>query len=621
MDPRPSHWQEKVTTAERAVWHINSGDRVFVGTLCAAPSELVRALEDPLKPLKDIQMIHYLADDIYPLSEDGQLTTRYQHKVFYVGFGEERIIAQGKDQLIDYIPISISQVPDLFNTGRFPIDVALIQTTYPDENGFVSLGVSVDITKSAVTNAKMVIAEINPHMPWTRGDTFINVDRIDHMVKVDTPVKTYSQPKVDDDIAEPMARYIASIIDDGSTLQIGMGRYPNCVLKYLHKRKDLGIHSDIITDDIIDLIDQGIITGERKTHFKGRIVTSYCVGSERLYRLVDQNPMFSFHPIESVCDPINVSRNHKMVSVTQAWVIDLMGQVCSGQRDGRLYGGVSVQPDFIRGAASSPGGKPIICLESTYLQDGEMKSSIRSKLKAGEGVTISRSDVHYVVTEYGHAYLFAKSIPERALRLIQIAHPAFRDELLAEAKELKYLREDYVLESKGAYPEDEEREVTLKNEEDILIRPSKASDYRGIQDIFYALPQEDIGTRFFNRQMSSLPETKYNFLANVDYENDMAFVAVSGGREGGKIVGNALYSLDDSINLAECAYMIHPGWQSKRLGTALRQRMIEYAKSKGVRGLYEIFLADNEKMKRLAEKGENVTVTYSDGKGRAEMLF
>lgn len=614
-------WREKITTPERAIWNVQSGDHVFIGTACAAPSRLVQALEDPLKPLKDVQLIHYLADGIYPRDEEGLPKTRYHHKVFYVGVNEERILDQGKDHLIEYIPISLSQVPDLFTSGRFPIDVALIQTTYPDENGYVSLGISVDITKAAVENAKMVIAEINPHMPWTRGDTFVRVDDIDHMIEVDTPIKSFSQPGVDDDVAEPMARYIASIIDDGSTLQIGIGRYPSCVLKYLRKRRDLGIHTDLITDEIIDLIDQGIITGKRKTHFRGRIVASYCMGSDRLYGFIDQNPMFTFHPIETVCDPANISRNSKMVSVTQAWAVDLMGQVCSGQLDGRLYGGVSVQPDFVRGAANSPGGKPIICLESTYVRDGETKSSIRPLLKAGEGVTLSRSEVHYVVTEYGHAYLFGKSIPERALRLIQIAHPDFRDELLTEAKRLKYIREDYVLESRGAYPEDEEREVTLKSGQQILIRPAVASDYRGVQDLFYSLPQEDIGTRFFNRQMSSLPETKYNFLWNVDYERDMAFVAVAGGREDDRIVGNANYSLEDSINLVEFAYMIHPDWQGQGLGSALKRRMIEYAKSKNVRGYYEIFLEDNERMKRLSAKGENATVTQTDGKVRAETIF
>jgi len=614
-----SSWQDKLTSAERAVWHIRSGDTVFIGSACAAPRELVHALEQSEKPLKDIQLIHYLVDrQVYPLSS-GRPTTRFPHKVFYVGSAEEQIIEEGRGDLIHYIPLSAGRVPRLFDTGRFPIDVALIQTTMPDKHGYVSLGISVDITKPAVANARTVIAEINPRMPWTRGDSAIPVDRIDHMVEVDTPLISYLHPDVDES-AERISRYIASIIDDGSTLQIGIGRYPNGVLKYLDKRRNLGIHSDIVCEEIIDLIEKGIITGEEKTVERGRVVASHCMGTERLYKYIDNNPMFSFQPLDTVCRVDRISRNRKMVSITQAWAIDLMGQVCCGQLDGTLYGGVSVTPDFIRGAAESEGGKPIICLESTYRKDGAVKSRIRPLLKEGEGVTISRSDVHYVVTEYGIAYLYGKSISERALRLIQIAHPDFRDELLSAAKRQHYIRDDYVLESRGAYPEHEERKVTLKDSETVLIRPSQASDYRGVQDLFYRLPPKDVSTRFFSR-LSSLPEAKFNFLWNVDGTDNMAFVAMSGEQEDERIIGNANYSLDATTNLAEFAYMVHPAWQGKGLGSALKRRMIEYAKAKGIRGYYEEFLEENAPMKHLAEKSDNATVIYEAGVGRAETIF
>jgi len=615
---RPA-WESKLTTAERAVWDIRSGDTVFVGSVCAAPRGLVHALEQSEKPLKDVQLIHYLVDrEVYPLS-NGRPTTRFTHKVFYVGSAEEQIIEDGRGDLIHYIPLSAGRVPPLFDAGRFPIDVALIQTTMPDKHGYVSLGISVDITKSAVANAGTVIAEINPHMPWTRGDSAVPVDRIDHMVEVDTPLISYLHPEVDE-AAERISRYIASIIDDGSTLQIGIGRYPNGVLKYLDRRRNLGIHSDIVCEEIVDLIEKGIVTGEEKDFEKGRIVASHCMGTERLYRYIDNNPMFSFQPLDIVCRPDHIGRNRKMISITQAWAIDLMGQVCCGQLDGALYGGVSVTPDFIRGAAESDGGKPIICLGSTYEKDGEVKSRIRPLLKEGEGVTISRSDVHYVVTEYGIAYLYGKSISERALRLIQIAHPDFRDELLSAAKRQNYIRDDYVLESKSAYPEHEERRVSLKGNGTVLIRPSQASDYRGVQELFYELPPKDVSTRFFSR-LSSLPEAKFNFLWNVDGTDNMAFVAMSGEQEDERIIGNANYSLDATTNLAEFAYMVHPDWQGKGLGFALRRRMIEYAKARGIRGYYEEFLEENTSMKHLAEKGGKAKVTYEGGVGRAEAVF
>lgn len=608
-------YQDKITTAEVAVDIIRSGDHVFVGTACATPCLLVRTLEASQRRLKDVQLIHFIADDVYPQTEDGELTTRFQHKIFFVGMDDREIIKQGK---ANYIPIPISQLPRLIESGRIPIDVALIQTTPPDGHGYVSLGVSVDITRAAVMNARKVIAEINPNMPWTHGNSFISVDKIDHMVEVDTPVKTFPHPPVDE-VAEMMARYVASIIDDGSTLQIGLGRVPNGMLKYLKNRRNLGIHSDVICEEIIDLIEEGIITGDAKTHYRGQIVTSYCMGvTRRLYDFIDHNPMFSFHPIEFVCDPANISRNRKMVSVSQAWAIDLNGQVCTDQLNGELYSGVSTQPDFIRGAANSAGGKPIICLASTT-DDGK-ESRIRPRLREGEGVTIPRSDVHYVVTEYGIAYIYAKSLGERALRLIQIAHPDFRPELLEDAKRLGYVRKDQVLESKVSYPVNEERTVTLKNGETVLLRPSMASDVEGLQDLFYHLPPEDIETRFFQR-LSSLPVSKAEMFCNVDYENEMAFLAMSGELEAETVVGNGLYCIDDATHLAEFAYMIHPQWQGKGLGGLLKQRMIEYAKSKGVRGYVEIFLEDNEKMKRLAQRGTNVKITYEHGRGEAITLF
>jgi len=615
MNSIPPIYMGKVTTAEKAVADIQSGDNVFVGTACATPCSLVHALENSKRYIKDVQLIHFIADGVYPLSQDGQPTTRFQHKIFFVGSDDRAIIKQRK---ASYIPLSLSQLPQLIENGRIPIDVALIQTSLPDMHGYVSLGISVDVTKAAVQHAKTVIAEINPNMPWTLGDSYIHVDKIDHMVEVNTPIKTWEHPDVDE-VAEKIARYVASIIKDGSTLQIGLGRIPNRMLKYLDNRRNLGIHSDVICEEILNLIEKGIITGNEKSYYKGRIITSYCMGvTKRFYEFIDRNPMFGFFPIETVCDPVNISRNTKMVSVTQAWAVDLMGQVCADQYKGEFYSGVSTQPEFIRGAANSPGGKPIICLASTT-DDGN-ESRIRPLLMAGEGVTIPRSDVHYVVTEYGIAYIYAKSIPERALRLIQIAHPDFRDALLKEAKQLGYVREDQVLESHIPYPVYEERTVELKNGQKVLIRPSRASDVEALQNLFYDLPLEDIGTRFFAR-LSSLPVSKADFLCNVDYDKNMAFIVTAGEQEDETIIGVANYSVDDSTNLAEFAYMIRRSWQSVGLGGVLKQRMIEYAKSKGARGYIEVFLEENEKMKRLAQNGKNVSLVFINGRGEATCLF
>jgi acyl-CoA hydrolase/L-amino acid N-acyltransferase YncA len=615
-----ANFQDKITTPEDALACVKSGDRVFVGTACATPRTLTLALENLDKSLDDVQMYHFIVNGAIPL-EDGSPKTRFYHKAFFIDNDMREVIKQGKG---DYIPISIAQVPNLLKSGGLAIDVALVQVTMPDQHGFVSLGVSNDITHAAIQKAGAVIAELNPNMPRTQGDTFISMDQIHKAVVVDTPVIEYVHPHVDDSVAERIARYIARIIDDGSTLQIGLGRIPNEMLRYLTDRRDLGIHSDVITDSIVDLVEQGIITGQEKSIHTGQIVTSYCLGSRRLYDLIDNNPLFGFYPIEYVCNPSVISSNNKLVSVTQTWAVDLMGQVCSDQFAGEFYSGVSTQPDFLRGAANSPEGKPIICLASTT-EDGK-ESRIRPLLHEGEGVTISRSDVHYVVTECGTAYLFGKTMREKALALIEIAHPSFRLWLLEEAKRLGYLRADQELKCTAdgtiecRYPLEEEREFELKNNTKVVVRPSKASDVRGLQDLFYKLPTEDVYTRFFrNLQSPSVSEAEH--LCNVDYESEMAFVVTTGEREKEKIIGSSFYAVNPATNMADVAYMILNEWHGMGLGSILQQRMAEYAKSKGLIGFTADILAENTAMIKLAQKCGEVTTNLSQGVYEVQMLF
>jgi acyl-CoA hydrolase len=319
--------------------------------------------------------------------------------------------------------------------------------------------VSVDLAPAVLAVARHVIAEVNPAMPRTHGESFVHVDHFDALVSVDTPVTEYRHPQIGE-AAQMVARYIASIIDDGSTLQIGLGRVPNEALRYLTDRRDLGIHSDVITDGVVDLVEAGVVTGRRKTYHRERIVTSSCLGTRRLYDFVHDNPRVIFLPIDQVCDPVAVAANPSTVSITQAFAVDLTGQVCVDQFEGEFYGGVSTQAAFMRGAARSTGGKPIICLASTT-ENGA--SRIKPLLAAGEGVGIARSDVHYVVTEYGIAYLFGKSIRERAVSLIEVAHPSCREELLTVAKRLGYVPPEQYLASRAAYSVYEERAVKLKN--------------------------------------------------------------------------------------------------------------------------------------------------------------
>jgi acyl-CoA hydrolase/RimJ/RimL family protein N-acetyltransferase len=626
----------KIKTAEQAIATIKSGDRVYVGSACATPRTLVHALEMTKARLEDVVLFHFITNGALPGGEQ-KAATRFQHQCFFVGSDEREAV---KKKQADYIPISIAQVPSLIKSGRLTASVALIQVCPPDRHGFVSLGVSVDITRTVALAAGRIIAEINPNMPRTLGESFLHVDQIDALVSVDQPVIEYTHPPVDA-VAEQIARYVARIIDNNSTLQIGLGRVPNEMLKYLSDRQNLGIHSDVITDPIVDLIEKGVVTGRAKGIHQGQVVASYCLGTRRLYDLIHQNPQFAFYPIEYVCNPAMLASNRQLVSVSQAFAVDLTGQVCADQFQGEFYSGVSTQPDFLRGAAQSPGGKPIICLASTT-DDGQ-ESRIRPLLKMGEGVTIARSDVHYVITEYGCAYLFGKSIRERALALIEIAHPNFRSALLEEAKRLGYVRPDQKLQSRSAYPVQEEREIVLENDVKLsirssnstqeereillkngvklLIRPSKASDVRGLQDLFYQLSAEDIYTRFF-QDLRFLPVPAAEHLCNVDYESEMAFLAVVGERENETVVASACYFLNPTTNLAEAAYMIHPQWQGMGLGRILQQRMIDYAKPRGLRGFTLEILTTNEKMIRLAKSGsDKVSVERSGGTYEVVMLF
>jgi acyl-CoA hydrolase/RimJ/RimL family protein N-acetyltransferase len=615
-----SRFANKISTPEEALSAIKPGDRVFLGTGCATPRTLIMALETSVRSLHDVEIYHFLVDGAIPF-QDGVPDTRFFHKAFFVDANMREVIKQGKG---DYIPMSLTQLPRLLENGALTVDAALIQVSMPDKHGFVSTGVSTDITHCLVRHAKTVIAELNPNMPKTCGDTSISMDQFDKAVVVDLPVIEYLHPQIDSAVAKQIARNVTRIISNGSTLQIGLGRIPNEMLKYLDGRHDIGIHTDVICDSMIDLIEKGIVTGERKSIHKGQIVASYCMGTKRLYDLIDNNPRFVFHPIEYVCDPSIIARNHKMVSVTQAWAVDLMGQACSDQFHGELYSGVSTQPDFMRGAAKSPGGKPIICLASTT--DDGSESRIRPLLLEGEGVTIPRSDVHYVVTEYGTAYLFGKSIREKALALIEIAHPAYRSQLLEEAKRLGYVREAQDLKCKldgtkaCRYPVEEEREVTLKNGTPVCVRPSRASDVRSLQEIFYQLPAKDVYTRFFTG-LKSLSAAKAEYLCNVDYEKEMAFVVTHGEPEKEKLVGSALYVVDPSKNTADVAYMIPHEWQGMGIGSLLQERMIEYAKSKGIRGFTADILYENKAMLKLAGKCGNVEMKLADGAYEVEMLF
>ena len=593
----------KFVSAEKAVAAVKPGSRIFLGTGCAAPRSLVAKLEGMIPGLPDLEFVSFVTTSCL-LTEKGVPNTRYRHRSFFVGSDLRGLACSDR---LEYVPICLEEVPGLLATGRLPIDVALLQVSPPDARGYVSLGISVDLAPAVLAVARRVIAEINPAMPRTHGDSLVHVDHFDALVSVDTPVTDYHHPPTGE-TAEIVARYIAAMIDDGSTLQVGLGRVPNEALGHLKDRRDLGIHSDVITDAVVDLVEAGVVTGRHKTRHRERIVTSYCLGTRRLYDFVNDNPRLAFLPIDQVCDPAVIAANPRVVSITQAFAVDLTGQVCVDQFEGEFYGGVSTQAAFIRGAARSDGGKPIICLAST---DEAGTSRIKPLLEAGDGVGIARSDVHYIVTEYGIAYLFGKSIRERAVSLIEIAHPNCREELLAAAKRLGYIATEQFLASQAAYPVQEERRVKLKNGADVLVRPARAADADALQALFHRLSSDDIYTRFF-RRVRSLSFKELQTLCNVNHETEVAFVAVTGPRENEVVVGSGCYFLNRTTNLAEVAFMVAPDWQGAGLGTALQARLQEYAISRGVRGFIAEILPRNSRMLKLATHASGAVKTSRD---------
>jgi acyl-CoA hydrolase/GNAT superfamily N-acetyltransferase len=593
----------KLVSAERALAAVRPGSRIFLGTGCAAPRGLLAKLEGMAPGPADLEFVSFVTTSCLS-AEGGVPTTRYRHRTFFVGSDVRGLDCSDR---LDYVPIPLEAVPELLATGRLTIDVALLQVSPPDARGFVSLGVSVDLAPAVLAVARHVIAEINPAMPRTHGESLVHVDRFDALVNVDTPVTEYRHPPTGE-TAEMVARYIASIIDDGSTLQIGLGRVPNEALRYLRDRRDLGIHSDVITDGVVDLVESGVVTGRLKTHHRERIVTSYCLGTRRLYDYVDDNPRLAFLPIDQVCDPAVIAANPRVVSITQAFAVDLTGQVCVDQFGGEFYGGVSTQSAFIRGAARSTGGKPIICLASTTDTGA---SRIKPLLEAGDGVGIARSDVHYIVTEYGVAYLFGKSIRERAVSLIDIAHPNCREALLAAAKRLGYIPSEQFLASQAAYPVHEERRVRLKNGVTVLVRPARAADAGALQALFHRLSPDDVFTRFF-RRVRSLSFKELQTLCNVNHSTDVAFLAVIGPRESEVVVGSGCYFLNPTTNLAEVAFMVAPDWQGVGLGTALQDRLQEYAVKQGIRGFVAEILPRNLRMLQLANHASGVVTTSRD---------
>ncbi len=427
-------YRKRLTSPEDAVGLIRSGMRVFLSGNAATPTPLLKALAARKDELEGVELVHLLQMGEDPFLGE-EMEGHFRRRALFVGPADREAVNQGR---ADYVPIMLHQVPWLFKRGILPLDAAIVQVSPPDEHGFCSLGVEVIATKAALEVAPLVIALVNPRMPRTLGDTFVHLSRFSAIVEMDWPLYELKRTGFGE-VEKRIGAHVAGLIEDGSTLQMGIGAIPDAVLASLEGRKDLGVHTEMISDGILEAWEKGLITGAKKTLHPGKIVGTFVLGSERLYRFVDDNPLFELHPADYVNDPFVIAQNRKMVAINSAIEVDLTGQVVSDSIGTRIYSGFGGQLDFIRGAARSEGGKPIIALPST----AKSQSRIVPLIRPGAGVVTTRADVHYVVTEWGVAELFGRSLRERALALINIAHPDFREELLKAAWERRLIPRAY----------------------------------------------------------------------------------------------------------------------------------------------------------------------------------
>ncbi|MGE9294401.1 MAG: GNAT family N-acetyltransferase [Puniceicoccales bacterium] len=574
---------------------VRPGSRVFIGSTAACPHALVESMLACRERLRDVELVHIFVLGGSPWADEKYRDT-FKVNCFFLSTGTRESVNAGWS---DYTPSFLSDVPALFKEAILPLDVALIQVSPPDEMGFCSLGVSVDVVAAAVQSARCVIAQVNPRMPRTLGESFLHVDEIDYCLEAEAELPEW-HPSPGAGEASIIADYVAQLIEDGSTLQLGVGNIPDQVCRALSGHKHLGVHTEMFSDGVMRLMQSGVIDNSRKTYNRGRTVSSFCIGSRELYDFVDGNPHIHFLPTELTNNITNIARNARMVAINSAVEVDLTGQVAADSIRGRFYSGIGGMVDFMRGAALSEGGLPIIALPSTA-EDG-MTSRIVPLLSPGAGVVGSRADVHFVITEYGIATLRGRSIRERALELIQIAHPKFRDDLLRFAREQCYVPPYQKLVPR---PTREIGGVEFERlklaDEEYVLRPLHPSDERRLQEFFYSHTPETVQKRY-GYNITSMTRERAHELVSVDQEKDLALgiFAVKGPRQRIHAVGR--YYLDPDGESAEIAFVVGETKRRLGMGGVLLRRMIEIATKRGLNRLWAFVTRGNDPMIRLFYK-------------------
>jgi acyl-CoA hydrolase len=609
-----SLYSRKLREIDEVIKLIKPGSRIFIGSGAAEPQRLVNMLIEKGTQIADHETINLIELGTTPYTE-AVMSKPFKQNAFFIGQNVRDAVNEGR---AEYTPIFLSELPGYIRSGQLKIDVAFIQVAPPDRYGFCSLGVSVDVVKAGAETASLVIAEVNKQMPRALGDCFVHLSDIDYIVESDMPLLTWEAPQPDE-ISMRIGQNVSRLINDGATLQAGIGMIPNAILSFLTDKNDLGIHTEMFSDGIIDLVEAGVITNRKKTLHNGKIVATFCMGTKRLYDFVNDNPLIEFHPCDYTNDPFIISRNRDMISINAAIQIDITGQVCADSIGEYFYSGIGGQVDFVRGAARSKGGKPVIVLPSTA-RDGTV-SRIVPFLDQGAGVVTSRGDVHYVATEFGIVDLHGKNLRERAMALIDIAHPDFRNDLVNYAKQRNIVHLDQLPATSGRfYPEELEEEKSFGDIE-IFFRPVKPSDEDLQRQFFYSLSAESVYFRFFNI-VKAMPHEKVQPLVNIDYREEMTIVGLVGEPGAEEMVAIGGFKVDPSDRMADVAFLVRDDWQQRGIGTYLLSKLTDIARARRIKGFKADVLAENKKMMYVFHKSSfPVHTKLEDGSYYIEIRF
>ena len=608
----PSYWPDAYVAKRRstpqAIRQIRRGQRVFIGSSCGEPQALVRELAAQFRNFTDLEIVRVLSLESTPLTDiaDDTAGQTFNIRSFYLGSAKPRALSRNKRFIT---PINLSAVPRLFKSRRLPIHVALIQVSEPDDFGWMSLGISVDVTISAAKSADMVIAQVNSKMPRVMGRSYIHVDDVDFFVEHDEDLLTVGSPP-EFESASQIARHAAKLIEDGATVQVSLGTTPKALFLGLSEKNDLGVHTQFLTDGIMRLFAQGVINNRKKGFNEGKLVASGAIGSANLYEFLHENPAIEFHPSDYVNDPMIISRHNRMVALNVAMAMDLTGQVAADALPYNNFAGVSGIMDFVRGANQSPDGKNIILLPSTTL-DG--KSSRIAPLLENIPVVVPRGDVHYVVTEYGVVNLFGKSLQERAVAMISIAHPDFRDQLFYEGKKAGLLGSEKTFADsiKSVYPLKIE-ETRVIDGIPTLFRPARPTDERNIQEHYYGLDRQDVLRRFFHEKTAFFSKDVAD-VSQVDYIHNMSIVAVVGEPGFERVIAVGCYFLEPAGNMAEVAYSVDKAWREKGIAATIQEKLVETAREKGIKGVVAYTTPINRSMIELFNRLPFEVRTTYDG--------